>query len=322
MQPYVVRNTPAQEDAETVEGIAKSEEKKTALYELSDKRSAPIPFIVGSPRSGTTLLAMMLDSHSELAMPPETHFLPKLGSLVASAENPKESFFEAITHHARWPDFQLDVSEFRRKLAALSSPFQLNDALRQFYGLYSESLGKPRWGEHTHFYGNYQKLITKLFPEAHFIHVIRDGRDVALSLQKCWWTSNDLKEQAVSWSERVTTIRQARSAHYMEIRYEELVQSPEATLQRVCEYLDLPFQMEMLLYHRRAGERLQYKLKGLETNFSVSGEGRLALHQLLFLPPDPSRIGVWKRSMTEEDLAAVESVAGDLLNELGYQSRE
>ncbi len=111
----------------------------------------PAPFVVGVARSGTTLLRLMLDAHPELAIPPETHFIPKVKSgraaeAVGEGEMRRRAH-EVITEHRRWPDFGLDADELRAPLRRRTEPFNRRDALRAFYGLYAGKQGKPRWGD-------------------------------------------------------------------------------------------------------------------------------------------------------------------------------
>src|SRR5947207_10054330 len=84
------------------------------------ERRPPAPFVVGVPRSGTTLVRLMLDAHPDLAIPPETHFLPKLIRLVQEAdeaEDARAAALEFITTHRRWPDFGLEADDLRERLA-------------------------------------------------------------------------------------------------------------------------------------------------------------------------------------------------------------
>src|SRR5882724_1529126 len=101
------------------------------------RRAGPMLFGVGSGRSGTTLLRMMLDSHPELAVPPETHFIPEVARACRLATDPARHFVDAIVGHERWLDFGLDGDRLRERVAEIQ-PFDLGEALRAFYQLYAE----------------------------------------------------------------------------------------------------------------------------------------------------------------------------------------
>ena len=158
----------------------------------------PAPFVVGVARSGTTLLRLMLDAHPQLAIPPETHFVPRVVNvcerLVAEGASTAEirgQALAAMTTHPRWEDFGLSEDEVR-ELMERHDPLDPGDAIRSFYEAYAAGEGKPRWGDKSPPYTWKSLRIQRALPEAHFIHIIRDGRDVALSLSEVSWGPGDV----------------------------------------------------------------------------------------------------------------------------------
>jgi hypothetical protein len=282
----------------------------------------PAPFIVGVGRSGTTLLRLMLDAHPELAIPPETHFAPDVIAACRSRGRSSEAVLEAMSADERWGDFGLDSDEL---LARLSGEKRLDggSALRAFFGLYAEKQGKPRWGDKTPIYVTSMREISGVLPEARFIHVIRDGRDVALSRWKRATNPAPAEKVAKTWRRRINKAReQARDVEYMELRYEDLVTDTEAVLRRVCDHIDLDFDPVMLSYHEEASGRLaemSRDLPGDGGDVRHSSEERMAAHALTSEPPTSARIAAWREEMSAEDRTAFESVAGELLAELGYE---
>jgi hypothetical protein len=279
---------------------------------------APWPFIVGVPRSGTTLLRLMLDAHPEMAIPPESHFFQELFRRDVTAMS-LEEFHELITGYFTWRDFALDESSFDRALQALA-PFSVADGLRALYRLYAARFGKVRWGEKTPDYGMIMPEIAQLLPEAHFIHIIRDGRDVALSRRPLWFgPGTDIAAQAEDWLRWIQRARSfgRSSDKYLEIRYEALVTSPTETLQQVCEFLSLPYREEMLTYHEVANERLS-ELKGWEQE-DVTADQLRSIQELTTRPLTTERVFRWEREMQLDEVRVFEDVAGPVLEELGYR---
>jgi hypothetical protein len=282
-----------------------------------------LPFIVGVPRSGTTLLRLMLDSHPDLTIPPETHFMRGLFKIEDRGRLTPERFVNFITGHRRWPDFGLDSDAFKGAVERLDE-FNMRNGLIVFYRLYAEKMGKPRWGDKTLGYVVLMSRISEVFPEAHFIHMIRDGRDTVLSRKGCWLGREQTVEQlAMDWRDLILTARAEtkRLKYYMELRYEDLVMNPEAVLIRVVDYLGLPYSDEMLNYYKRAEERLN-ELKDFpanKNNTALSRKNRLKIHEKTLMPPDRNNLFRWKREMTEEDKNKFMKIAGDLLEELGYE---
>lgn len=286
-------------------------------------RPFPVAFIVGVTRSGTTLLRMMLDAHPHLAIPPETHFIPDVVKACQVASNPTDCFTDTIISHQRWEDFHIDDEVFRFIVASVV-PFDLGEALRAFYGLYAARFGKPRWSDKTPAYVYHMCLIQNLLPEARFIHLIRDGRDAALSIKDLSFGPNSIAEAAELWVERV---RSARSQveelrYYLEIRYEDLVLESEATLKRVCNFIDLPWDAAMLSYHVRSAQRLSElnrDLRGPTGETIVSAQERLAIHALVTKPPQVNRVERWRAEMASSDRKCYESIAAPILRDLGYE---
>ena len=134
-------------------------------------------------------------------------------------------------------------------------------SLRAFYGLYAEARGKPRWGDKTPGYVKRMRPIGGVLAEARFVHLIRDGRDVALSRRKRGMgegkpIGRDRRALAAADRARAASRPKRLRGRYLELRYEDLVADPEPALRRVCELIELDYDPAMLAYHEGAGERL------------------------------------------------------------------
>ena len=151
---------------------------------------------------------------------------------------------ELIVSHPRWGDIDLDPREVERRMAD-HDPLTAGDAARSFYEAYAAQEGKPRWGDKSPPYTWKAKRIQRALPEAHFIHLIRDGRDVALSLSEVSWGPGDVQAAAAKWVEELGHARAPGAAAapgtYMEVRYEDLVAEPEPLLRRIADFVDLPW---------------------------------------------------------------------------------
>ena len=296
--------------------------RRRAAAVMPGRARPPAPFVVGVPRSGTTLLRLMLDAHSELAIPPETHFIPKLIKLCEKGPGDvRSNALELITNHRRWPDFELSAEALAARLDRARN-LDATTVVRAFYETYAAAQGKSRWGEKTPQYLQMMGRIARTLPEARFVHIIRDGRDVALSLLSVEWGPTTVTAAAEQWVDEIVTARGkiGRLPHYMEVRFEQLVSDPEPLVREVSEFLELPFEAAMLDYHEGASGRMGE----MERNFEIAGgpvltpEERVRQHALVSAPPQTNRAGRWQEDMSVEDVAAFESVAGGLLRELGY----
>jgi Sulfotransferase family len=281
-----------------------------------------MPFIVGLSRSGTTLLRLMLDSHPVLAVPSGTFFIPEAGRVCAKSPQPAKAFVALLTTHWKWPDFHIDPMELGAEIEALPL-FDLGDALRVFYRLYARRFDKSRWGDKSA-YLSAMEAVQAALPEAVFVHLIRDGRDVALSIVRQHWGPSTIAEAADWWCQGVREARRqaARLHSYLEVRYEDLVAGPEPSLRSACAAIDLPFDAAMLDYHRRAPARLAEMVAVRDPNSGrvVEPEERRAIHAGVEFPPQASWAGRWRREMSEAGLREFEARAGSLLRELGYEA--
>lgn len=280
----------------------------------TDSRSElpPLPFIVGSGRSGTTLLRAMLDSHPEIAVTPESLFLPRFVEDRRRYESPEgldvERFLADLGGERGFR--RLDVPEEELRVALADSGARtLQDAVRVLYLRYARRQGKERCGDKTPAYARHVGAIAELLPEACFLQVVRDGRNVALSYLDMPFGPAGVVEAALLWRELVESARDAGHAlgsdRYMEIRYEDLIEDPEAMLRSVCDLVGLEFHDAMLDYPRRAGEL-------------VAAEGGAARHPGVFQAPTKG-LRDWRSELAGPAVEAFELTAGDLLAELGYE---
>ena len=309
---------------EVLRSIAGWRSRRSALRRGSSG-PPPAPFVVGATRSGTTLLRLMLDAHPEIAIPSETHFIPELISAREKHGASREQMLELLTSHRRWGDFTIEPGELEERWAQIE-PLSGPEAVRAFFHLYADKQDKhgARWGDKTPGYVKSMREIQGYLPEARFIHLIRDGRDVALSVLKQSWGPQSIEAAAEKWRSRVNRGRSQAPylGYYIEVKFEDLVLETERELRRICEFIEVPFDENMLGYHLTAEQRLQEKARALPRvhGEAQSAEKRLASHAKTFEPPNPEMIGTWRQRMSPADRAAYEALAGDLLAELGYDA--
>jgi hypothetical protein len=287
---------------------------------------SPIPLIVGAPRSGTTLLRLMLDAHPDLAIPPETGFLPAAAALTGNEDELRHGLVDLLTHFPpdapAWPDFGLDAADVAQNLTAIR-PFAAAEGVRAFYRLYAARFGKTRFGDKTPSHGLALPAIAALLPEVAVIHLIRDGRDVAVSLRAQWFApGRDAETLALHWRDWVEETRNGgrRCPLYLELRFEDLVTHPEAELRRIAAFIGISFHPAMLDHARGAKDRLAEHGERLAADgrVTVSREQRLRQQSHSALAPDPTRIGIWRQTLDHAEIARFHAVAGELLVELGY----
>ncbi|MGH8773902.1 MAG: sulfotransferase [Jiangellaceae bacterium] len=277
-------------------------------------RQDVFPFFVGSGRSGTTLVRAIFDSHPELAIPDEVSFIIRFARPHYALRYGWPRRFDV----AACADLILHNESFRRwgipedaVLAALADPppSTFADTVRRLYALWAAGQGKPRYGDKTPMHVQHLHRLGRMFPEARFVHIIRDGRDVALSYLSVAWGPSTIEGAAVEWRRRVRQGRRAGrrlgSGRYREIRYEDLVADPERVVGQICQFLGLPWDDALLRHHERADDVIA------ATRFP-------AAHQRLLLPPTTG-LRDWREEMATDDVTRFEAIAGPVLDELGYE---
>jgi hypothetical protein len=183
-------------------------------------------------------------------------------------------------------------------------------AIEATYEAYARRAGKQRWGDKTPRYVEHIPFLDRLFPTARFVHLVRDGRDVALSYANVPFGPKTVAKAAALWGRRVRTgVRQGRPlgpSRYMELRYEDFVSEPEASVKKMSDFIEIEFVPEMMEYTDTAPEVVFEKAKSYNP-------------KVLERPTKSSRS--WETDMPPAHVAVFESVAGDVLDLFGYPRR-
>jgi hypothetical protein len=265
----------------------------------------PFPFFFGTNGSGTTLHRAIFDSHPDLAIPGESRFVTRLASRYREKGFDAARFAADLDQDDRFANWGLDRAAIE---SALTDPaIDYPEAVRRLYALYARGQDKTRYGDKTQSNIHHLPLLAELFPEARFVHAVRDGRDVALAHTD----GTKIEQVAVSWKRRVNAGREAGRDlgpdRYMESRFEELIDHTEGAVRRICDFIDLPFDPVMLTYYERADD-------------IVSTTAVPDRHKDIYLPPTKG-LRDWRRELTDDQVARFEALAGDLLSDLGYERK-
>ena len=267
--------------------------------------SSPV-FVLGVRRSGTTLLRVMLDRHPQLAVPDESYFIPQLADRHRGPIDVGD-FLDDLERLPTLRQWGVDIAAVRPKLRPGQPP---GEAIGAVYEVYAEARGKGRWGDKTPMYMQRLPLLERLFPTAHYVHLVRDGRDCALSflqmpegiVTRSWAHPRDAAGFACQWRAEVTAAHKLGrrvGGRLLEVRYERLVAEPEDTLRTICGHVGLPYDAGMLDY---------------ADSVDVTHQPH---QQSLKRAPTPG-LRDWQAEMGADDVRAFEEVAGDVLAELGY----
>jgi hypothetical protein len=277
----------------------------------------PFVFLVGCLRSGTTLLQRIVDAHPQIAIIHETQWVPRWyeGRVGLTPEgNVTPQLVTRLLEHPRFSRLQLDADAITGLLRD-DEPVHYSRFVSDLFDLYGKARGKRLVGEKSPGYVRHVKTLHELWPDAKIVHLIRDGRDVCLSVLD-WrkgqrivgsfptWEEDPVVTVALWWEWHVRLGRQAGSGlgaeRYMELRYESLVADPEGESERISGFLGVPYDERMLRFHEG---RMRSK-PGLSAKSA-------------WLPVTPG-LRSWSEQMGSENVRRFEAVAGPFLHEVGY----
>lgn len=270
-------------------------------------------FIVGCGRSGTTLLRVILLGHSRLNISPETHFIRNLVDdfPLSGTLSPTQvaAVTDVVVAHPRWSAMGIPAESFRRDALALCAP-AMADVLNLIYHHHAREAGKVRPGDKTPDYVRYVPQLLEIYPDAKFVHLVRDGHDVAISYAEVGW-GQAYQGERFEWSQAVRAGLAYRGSPFadriLEIRYEDMVRDLEGTVRRVCSFLGEAFEPDMLDWHSRIG-------------LLFPGEDP-QLHPKLFQPLQSDAVGVWRRKLSAIECLVIEASLYRDLQAMNYDLR-
>lgn len=277
------------------DGTARSRRVRGGAYP-SVVEATPAPagspiFVIGCPRSGTTLLRLMLDSHPRISCGEETHFLRELRSIV----------------EGHWPlleTYGFSRQDWLRRIRGLYEGFQADYLARR---------GKQRWAEKDPTYTLLLPFIDEVFPDAQYVHLVRDAYDVVASFRERWGYRAALRVARTEWVRYVGAGRdfgqRLPADRYHELHYEQLVEAPEQALRALLEFLGEPWDDAVLRFDEAEHDATARYDRFTAQRRQAAGEST-AIYS--------SRVGAGRRESGPFLRALVRARAGPLLRELGY----
>ncbi|MCB0283070.1 MAG: sulfotransferase [Calditrichae bacterium] len=285
-------------------------------------------FIIGNPRSGTTLLRLMLTSHPEIMIPPECGFAMwfydkyKKHDFSNDSEIKLSAFLDDLVTAKKIEHWRIDRNKLFRFLGECK-PQTYAEVVAYVYIFYGKSISKEFsiWGDKNNFYLKYVDQIKELFPGAYFIHIVRDGRDIACSYRKIMKQKIDsdyapkfpdnIKDIADDWTNNLKAIydsfKRINFDNVLELRYEDLVLNPEETLKKVCELIGMQYHPGMLNYHELSEEKggeprefMQWKADNKKPVQTTSGKNYLL-------------------QLSQDEIIRFNKIAKDILSRYGYE---
>ena len=261
-------------------------------------------FVVGFPRSGTTLLATLLSRHSRIAAPPETRFMEE----VVDGATDRAAMLDRVrrTGGARTSVWMTP----RSRVASWKARRPMTGSSACCWRAMPEPPGGSWIVEKSPIHLLHVATLADWYPRARFLLLVRDGRDCVLSLKRVPWAHDSILRHAAEWRRRMGAARRLldnRGLRLHVVRYEDLVQAPETELRAAMAFLGQAFEPAQLLPSRTVPPipdwESAWKAKANET-------------------PDRNRVSAWRRGSDPRTLRLMESVMGDTLTAWGYETED
>lgn len=280
-----------------------------SLYKSERERKFLGPvFIIGMPRSGTKLLRDLLNQHSEVGIPPsESHFIPYYyRKWVEFGDLREPRNFNAFYRHMSRSGF---FQTLQKKNEAIDRDIWYREVkdwsyagiIRGLFCGYARMKGKRISGDKTPSYMTQIPLLSQLFPEARFIHILRDPRDYCASVRAVW--GKNVFRAAQRWSDDVRKCRSDAVRHlencYLEVKYENLITNPQVTMINICQFLSIRFEKRMLM---------------LDQPTEDLGDAKGAVHIVR------ANTGKWEQKLRPSEINTIERITGAAMFEVGYAS--
>jgi len=260
----------------------------------------PPIFVVGCGRSGTSLLRRFLNQHSQVGIPLESLFI--VDYLRASSQVEVDRMTGMLVREPELAEWGVHPT-----LADLQGCATIAEAIDRLHRLYLTPRGKSRWGQKTPRFVRQLPLLNHHFPGSRFVHLVRDPRAVSASLIRSNVHRSTAFYAATRWRmdvEHGLAFEKAVPGAVLRVTYEGLIMAPEAVLRRVCEFCQLEYEPAMLA---------SPKQRAAEYSDFYSG-----IHANVDRPATADSIDRWETDLTEEQVAVIESVAGETMGQLGY----
>lgn len=267
-------------------------------------------FIVGVQRSGTTLLRLILNAHSEIAIPEEARFLSPI--LVKDSVdkiykgNELQNVIQYFRNNGQFALWNFNSTDFFNELES-TEEISVKDLITLMYTNYCTKEGKQIWGDKSLFFGSID-ILQKLFPDARFIHIVRDGRDIFDSWRKMDATKSNPAVMALDWAYKETKINNAfthiSKKNQLTLKYEDLLKNPQEVVTLVCDFLDITYEDTLLEFYK-------------------SSEQYIGKHhsKLIFNKIDSQNTLKWKITLNRRDLAIFTSLARPILDKYDYETK-
>lgn len=282
-------------------------------------KSLPFFFIIGRPRSGTTLLQSIMDAHPSVIIPFESpvilNLYKKYGKINYWSKKTIKEFINDLYKVRKFDVWPMDKVDLEKSLYSETGNNSFINLIKIIYSHYISLFKKDKpliIGDKNPIYSLYLKKLVKIFPDAKYIYILRDYRDHILSVKKVGLIMQSTAITAFRWKKSLKQLEKAinKKRNIFFIRYEDFVSKPEKHLNNICDFLNIPYKPEILEFY-----------KHVDKNFDNYEREKLELfHGSLMKPINKDAVGKWKVNLSEKDQKIADFICGKKAKRYNYQA--
>lgn len=289
-----------------------------------DLKNIPFFFVIGRPRSGTTLLRTLLDAHPNIVIPFESPLILKLANKYSKIRiwnrELLNNLFDDLRVLKKFNTWLIDEELLKNNLLKINHELDYQTIIKFIYSHFNPIFVKEEikiFGDKNPHYASSINKIFSLFPDAKYLHITRDYRDNILSNLKFEFGTSRKSLLAYRWKESIIKMNKLKEKYpnqFFTLRYEDLVEDPAQIMKSVCDILGVEYQPDILRFHEKKDEVLAtFPLHSLER--------MLKFQSNLFRPINKSAVGKWKTDLEDRDVMIADMVVGDIAEKSGYERR-
>jgi hypothetical protein len=282
----------------------------------------PLFFIIGRPRSGTTLLRLLFEAHPHVLIPPESPFIislyKKYGKVTTWDDRVIRDFCEDLFQQRYFDKWLIDKDVLLNRLLEEKGEYTFQQIVRKVCLSYTSVFDKKEIhfiGDKNPAYSLFAGRIHKLFPDSKIIHITRDYRDNYLSLIKVNFEVPIVPLVVFRWKFAYKRMQKLKDRHpdlIYSLKYEDLAADPENQFREVCRFIGIDYDPAVLSFYKKKDDAEK----------AYAGSDEIALvHKSLFNPISTGRMNLWQKEMTEREIRVADLVAGRTAEKAGYRRK-
>lgn len=289
------------------------------MQSIAKITKTPVFFIIGRPRSGTTLLRHLFDAHPNIIIPTECIFILALSKTYKHKKKfDKQTLINFLTDLRQTKSFDtlsLNNELLEKNILSADENINYSELCKLVHASYISVHDKNEIkiiGDKNPAYSNENfSRIFSLFPDSKYIHIVRDYRDHIVSMLTANFNFPSPAFITLAWKKSLLLINRYKQKfpdNFYTLRYEDFVVKPEDQFERMCSFLNIPYQADVFNFINKKEEYYNHQP-------SIQFE---QLHKSLFFPVTHNHVGIWHSYLSGRDLAVIEKISGKVAEEYGY----